>query len=305
MAQRPAGPARRRIVIAIDPQQLPLDPLQLGGRLAGILGAPVVLATVFPYTSVLQDPDDESLRSVREAARNDLLELGRSLTGVTVADAEVLPGTSPARALQELSEREDAAVIVIGSTTRGPLRRLLPGSVGDRLLAGAACPVAVAPHGYGDHAPDELKLAGAAYDGSEESRSALDAARALASRAGGRLRIVTVHQPLAFGGVPVLADMPAASVNEVVERELREVHEAAVAESREELDVEGVFEIGSPGEVLAAQSRELDLLTTGSRGYGPVGAVLLGSTTHPLVRSAECPLLVTPRGRRLELDEAG
>jgi nucleotide-binding universal stress UspA family protein len=40
----------------------------------------------------------------------------------------------------------------------------------------------------------------------------------------------------------------------------------------------------------------------GSRGYGPIGAVLLGGTTHALLRSAECPVLITPRGRRLELD---
>jgi nucleotide-binding universal stress UspA family protein len=40
---------------------------------------------------------------------------------------------------------------------------------------------------------------------------------------------------------------------------------------------------------------------TGSRGYGPLGAVLLGSTTADLARTSACPLLVTPRGTQFDL----
>jgi hypothetical protein len=36
----------------------------------------------------------------------------------------------------------------------------------------------------------------------------------------------------------------------------------------------------------------------GSRAYGPVRRVLLGSVAKQLVRSAPCPLIVTPRGMR-------
>jgi nucleotide-binding universal stress UspA family protein len=41
---------------------------------------------------------------------------------------------------------------------------------------------------------------------------------------------------------------------------------------------------------------ELDLLVTGSRGYGPVRAVVLGGVTGRLVREAACPLVIVPRG---------
>jgi hypothetical protein len=34
----------------------------------------------------------------------------------------------------------------------------------------------------------------------------------------------------------------------------------------------------------------------GSRGYGPLRAVLLGGVTHELVRPARCPVLIVPRG---------
>ena len=52
---------------------------------------------------------------------------------------------------------------------------------------------------------------------------------------------------------------------------------------------------GPAGRALAAASEDLDLLVCGSRGYGAVGSVLLGSVSHHLVRTAACPLLVVPR----------
>jgi nucleotide-binding universal stress UspA family protein len=47
---------------------------------------------------------------------------------------------------------------------------------------------------------------------------------------------------------------------------------------------------------LAHRSRDLDLLVVGSRSYGPVRRLLLGSTSTRLVREAACPLLILPRG---------
>jgi hypothetical protein len=43
---------------------------------------------------------------------------------------------------------------------------------------------------------------------------------------------------------------------------------------------------------------------TGSRGYGPRRAVLLGSVTHGLLESAACPVVVLPRGADEQAFEA-
>jgi nucleotide-binding universal stress UspA family protein len=53
--------------------------------------------------------------------------------------------------------------------------------------------------------------------------------------------------------------------------------------------------VGSPAVELASASEELDLLVCGSRGRGPAKALLLGSVTERLLRSAACPLLIVPR----------
>ena len=70
----------------------------------------------------------------------------------------------------------------------------------------------------------------------------------------------------------------------------------AVADASDGGAPEGRFLEGSAAEVLAGESTELDLLVTGSRRYGPRTAVLLGGTTHSLMRSAACPGLIVPRG---------
>jgi nucleotide-binding universal stress UspA family protein len=263
---------------------------------------PIALAAVFPHP-LTPGAGSEKQQAVRAGARDELLELGRSIDGVVLDDALAVASSSPGRALHELSETAGAAVIVVGSTTRGPLRRVLTGGVAQQLLSGAACPVAVAPHGYAEQEDRELSTVGVAYDGSEESERALAGARDLARRADAKLRIITVLPRLAFGAVPVSTLAPAASANAVLEQGLRGVHDAALAVHGDAADVESVFRQGNPVEVLLEQSREVDLLIAGSRGYGPIGAVLLGSTTRELMQAAECPLIVIPRGRSLDLGD--
>jgi nucleotide-binding universal stress UspA family protein len=299
MGERSASP---KVLIAIDASKSPLDPLRLGGKLARRAQLPVVLVTVFAHHLLLDGPEDEHQRALRGSAREDLLELGRTLDGVVVEDALVVASSSPGRALHELSETSGAAVVVVGSTTRGPVRRVLAGSVAQQLLSGAASPVAVAPHGYAEQEDTDLAIVGVAYDGSEESERALAGARSLARRAGARLRIITAVEQLAFGAIPVSTTAPAASVSSVWEDELRGLHRAAVADQHG-VGVEGVLRRGIAVHVLLEQSREVDVLFVGSRGYGPLHAVLLGSTTRKLTEAAECPLIVIPRGRELDLGD--
>jgi nucleotide-binding universal stress UspA family protein len=52
---------------------------------------------------------------------------------------------------------------------------------------------------------------------------------------------------------------------------------------------------GKPAEVLIALSETVDLLVIGSRGYGPLKAVLLGGVSGQVIRSAACPVVVVPR----------
>jgi nucleotide-binding universal stress UspA family protein len=288
--------ADRTILIAVDAGVRTLDAIRLGELLARVSGLPAALATAFPHVPLGGQPEAD----MREEARKTLLELGATMVGVDVVDARVVDSHSPPRALHDLSEEERAAVIVIGSTHRGAIGRIVPGTVAERLLSGAASPVAVAPAGYAEsERPPELRVVGVGYDGSDEARLALDGAADLARRAGAQLRVITVFQRIAFGALASPGGVSLASVNDRLEAELKGKLDEAVAAQGD--GVEGVFTTGDAAEVLAAQSEELDLLVAGSRGYGPIGAVLLGGTTHRLLTGAACPLIVIPRGRPLDL----
>jgi nucleotide-binding universal stress UspA family protein len=289
------------IVIAVDTGERSLDALALGRLLVDSTHAAATLVTVFPY-GALADPLLPELTGLREDAAETLSALGREV-GVENADVEVIPGNFAARELQHVTERAETGLIVVGSTTRGPIGRLLVGGVGERLLSGAASPVAIAPRGYHEEAPPRLGRIGVGVDGSEEADRALEAAVALARKAKATIRVITAFQPLAFGGVTTAA-LPSSSANETMRTELRAVHDAAVAAASEAVEASGQFRDGSADDVLVEEGADLDLLVLGSRGYGPIGAVLTGSATAALARGSACPMLVTPRGTRFDLLDA-
>jgi nucleotide-binding universal stress UspA family protein len=72
--------------------------------------------------------------------------------------------------------------------------------------------------------------------------------------------------------------------------------DAVVAKVPSDVSVTGLLLTGDPAKELAARSAELDLLVIGSRGYGPMHSVLVGGVSGRVMRSAECPVIVVPRG---------
>ena len=63
--------------------------------------------------------------------------------------------------------------------------------------------------------------------------------------------------------------------------------------------------VDSPVAALEQFSGDVDLLVCGSRGYGPLGSVLLGGVSRRLVHRAACPVVVVPRGTERRARGAG
>jgi nucleotide-binding universal stress UspA family protein len=74
--------------------------------------------------------------------------------------------------------------------------------------------------------------------------------------------------------------------------------EELISRTLAELDVDAIGNavVGSPAETLLELTHRVDLLVVGSRGWGPIRRILLGSTAARLIREAACPVLVLPRG---------
>lgn len=296
MAQRSAFAGA--IAVGVDGTERSRDAVVLARTLAQATGANLLVASVHPSLSALAGHSEarEYETAWRKQARARLADVEPLLEGLPSCDRRVIPAGSPASGLQRLADQESAELIVVGSTHRGALGRVLVGSVGERLLSGARCAVAVAPRGFAKASPPPPRLLGVAIDGSAESAAALRAASALARAAGAELRVITVVEPFAALGDPLISPRPdtAALTLELLQARRRQL-DAALAQLPSDVAAEGMLLEGDAAQELGEQSRALDLLVTGSRGYGPPLSVLLGSVTSDLARVAACPLLVVPR----------
>jgi nucleotide-binding universal stress UspA family protein len=289
------SPAWEKVVVGFDAQEASLDALRLGAELAAATGAGLHVAVVLPRGN---NPFERAIAGGRISDELDetlfkavAQQLGDA--GVTRASLEGgLSGRSAARALHEYAEAEDAGLIVVGSSHRGGLGRVLPGSVGESLLRGAPCAVAVAPRGYAERERAPLGLVGVAFDGSEEAELALTTAQQLAAALGARLRVIAVVPEL------IAYELAASQMDRLLGLQRAEysgILDEAVSAAGDETEVEPVLEEGDPAVQLAAQGAELDLLLIGSRGYGPVRGALLGAISTAVLRTSPCPVLVTPR----------
>jgi nucleotide-binding universal stress UspA family protein len=296
----------RELLIAVDVDDRTTDAIALGTTLADALDAHPVLVHVFTYDPWAQDPYGPAETQTQQALSELLVDLAREAGAPQDTEARVVPGTSVPRALQRLSEQESTLALVVGSTHRGRLGRVLPGSVGERLLAGSASPVAIAPRGYSNRAARALTRIGVGFDGSPEAARALDGAVRLARGSGAALEVIAVHTPVAFGALAASGGAPVdiVSINTAAKAELSKELDEAVAHLPDGITAVRRLDTGDAAQVLADASIRLDLLVTGSRGYGPLSAVLAGSTTHALLRDAQCPLLITPRRAQTNLPDS-
>jgi nucleotide-binding universal stress UspA family protein len=188
--------------------------------------------------------------------------------------------------LHRQADAQHADLLVVGSCSHGLLGRAMLADNTAAALNGAPCAVAVAAHGYAEqrHA---IKTVGVAYNASPESKAALDFARRLAASVGASIKALEVVSipSVAFTGI-----VPAA-IGDSVDAML----DSAAARMKALSDVDGSAVYGLPGEELAAFSAQVDLLVVGSRGYGPVKRLVLGSTSNYLARHARSSLLVLQR----------
>jgi nucleotide-binding universal stress UspA family protein len=304
------------ILVGYDPTTSDHAPVEFAVAAAGFTGAPLIVLSVqagaplLPVgtgtgsvAAVLGPPDNDLVADCTQALAT--LERELSAAGVS-AECRKLQSTSAARALHEAAEAEDAGLLVVGSSRRGPLGRVVPGSTAARLLRGAPCPVAVVPRAW--TARGVIATIGVAYTDSDEAREALRGAYALARRAGATLRALTVVRPEALYArtEPHTAIRPGVDLT-AVEGEARVEAEASlravVAELGDDVTVEVDAFVGDPADILIDLSERLDLLICGSRGYGPLRAVMLGSVTRRVVAKAHCPVVVLPRGVKAALED--
>ncbi len=223
--------------------------------------------------------DDENERSTTTDLSGDADDLEvRTITALSIGGG-----------LHELAAREHVDLLVVGSTRHGIIGRVLIGDGTREALECAPCAVAIAPAGYAEHGR-KIKSVGVGYNGSEESKHAVQVARSLAAELDAHLSAIEVVN------FPTCAYLAGATFAEegVIDRLLAD----ALKDVEQLGDVDAHTAFGQVGEELARYSDGVDLLIVGSRDYGPVGLLVHTSTSRYLVRTCRCPLVILTKGAR-------
>ncbi len=190
-----------------------------------------------------------------------------------------------------IARSEHAYRLVVGSRGRGAVRRALLGSVSSSMVQRALCPVTVVPGNSATDLVSAAKPVVVGVDGTDNSVPAVGVAFDEAARR--KVPLIAVH---------TWSDISLPEVAVAGWDTLRESERAALSESlagwREpypDVDVRPVVWADRPARALLAESEHAQLVVIGSHGRGGFTGMLLGSTGHALLQSAECPVVVVRR----------
>jgi nucleotide-binding universal stress UspA family protein len=206
-------------------------------------------------------------------------------------DARVCEGR-PAESVLAVAQSLPADLIVMGSHGRGGFERFILGSVTERTLRNANCPVLTVPPRAVTAAKLPFRRILCPVDFSEPSLVALHTALSMAEEADARL--VVLHVIDWPEEESILATSIDSNVLDDVERQAAQRLDSFITdESRVWSRPESKVSVGKAYRSILAAAGDMaaDLIVIGVHGRNAVGLTLFGSTTNQVVRRASCPVL--------------
>jgi nucleotide-binding universal stress UspA family protein len=189
---------------------------------------------------------------------------------------------SPADAL--LVQARKADLVVVGPRSSGGIAGLLLGSVAERVVSGASCPVAVV-HAT-RHPPTRRIVVG--VDGSDCSRQALEWAIRQSVLTESAVDVLAVQDEDSCWLLPPYESW--ATPKQWVEQVLTEVLEEA--QPPDDARISTQVCPGNAAKVLVNASAAADLIVIGNHGTGAALSRLLGSVSQKVARHSGVPVVV-------------
>jgi nucleotide-binding universal stress UspA family protein len=296
--------AIRRILCPVDFSRFSQHALQQATALAREFGAELTVlhaCAVAPVTSLAPIGAPLALEPARlgtEERRAITAELREFIGDAGAAGRPVMTQIvekDPVAAIVETAARWPADLIVLGTHGRSGFERLLLGSVAEKVLRKAPCPVLTVPNRVLSPRQDlGFSRIVCALDFSAASLRALDYAVSLAAPDGPGVTALHVVELFAEGGGmrdEVVLDTPdfRAGLIEFAQQRLR----AAIRDEARRCPIAEAVTMGKAWrEILrVAADERADLIVLGVQGRTAADLLLFGSTTQHVVRQAECPVL--------------
>ena len=297
-----------RILVATDFSTASFEALTYAKKLAEGFNASLHVIHAFddPFTMAAFAPEvyaapPASVREqmVRDIERQLAEQVSRADLGRVAGKTEIVTG-SPASAIVECAQTLGSDLIVMGTHGRGGMAHLLLGSVAERVMRTAVCPVLTVRA----HAARPIRRILVPTDFSATADAALDYAQLLAARFGATLQLLHVlDDPFIDEGLVAEAYVSAGPVlrtallRDAQARLAQRVAPLRRADQREgspgliRVEAEVLFGDGAHTIAEYARDRQVDLVVMGTHGRRGVAHLLMGSVAERLVRTAPCPVL--------------
>jgi nucleotide-binding universal stress UspA family protein len=217
----------------------------------------------------------------------------------------VLLEGEPASQILDRVHHLPADLLVLGTHGRSGFERWALGSVAEKVLRRALCPVLTVPRRMG-HAPGDSRAVFqrilCPVDFSEASMLALEYAFSLAREADGRITLFHCLETLSEEEVPELLHFDITRFHQHLEETaLQKLSTLVPAGAQDWCEPETLVTSGKAyREILrVSEERESDLIVMGIHGRRPFDLTLFGSTAQQVVRRAACPVLTLGARRRV------
>ncbi len=285
----------KKILVPTDFSEHAAHAVDTAAKLAKPFGASLHLLHVVQLPVMAVNPEAPALpvtfwTEMREFAKKRLEPIQKKLQADGVrCESEVIEDI-PGFAISAAAERAHADLIVMGSRGLTGVKHLLLGSVAERTVRGAACPVLTVKPSSG---PLALRTIVVPMDFSPAAQRALEVVKSLAKTAG-PAHVVLVHayyvpveleQYLTTHGDP-LFERVSKGVTRDLEAILTSLQDAGIS-------AEYVARPGVPETIIleVAKEKKAGLIALGTHGRRGLGHLLLGSVAEKVVRNAEVPVL--------------
>ena len=291
-----------RILCPIDFSGVSRRAVQHAARIAGWYESEVdllhVVASVAPPAVLADYPSSIKLdANARQQMVEQTQRYGEPLAAAGVPFTTTVEEGDTVGTILDQTRARGSDLVVMGTHGSSGFERLLLGSISEKVLRTAQCPVlTIPPHDDTVLPPKTVVFKNilCPIDFSGPSMRALTYALSLAEEANGRLMAVHVlewfvnPEPEEYGQITV------PEYRALVERDARERLTGVIPDdARQWCHAEEVLTTGKPHrEILRlAKEQAADLIVMGVHGRGAIDMMLFGSVTNHVVRAATCPVL--------------
>lgn len=301
-------PSIQRILCPIDFSESSLLAFEYAQSAAWHYGATILLQHVvdslrpyFPY-HVFPDAYDEICQKLRADAVKKLQDFTKKhnrrgvQTRLSVQDGNI------ANLILEVAEERAVNLIVMGTHGLRGIDHLALGSVTEKVLRKAGCPVLTVRNptcdlGTPAGAPDvvDVHRIVCCMDFSEPSAQILDQAVSVAAEYGAELTLLHVLEAISR----------SSDIEHETAEVLKRLEQSISPWAHKHVVSKPVVRIGKAYQqiIQLALESQTDLVVMGARGIGALDSAVFGSTTHRVVLSGPCPVLVIHTAKDRERDE--